>query len=390
MEPLEQWHVLSAYVRFHQWLGFQPYRLEDGTVSPFLAQTLLQFVGVAGNLALIVYRRRCILYHCQEIGSVVDFIKLLTVILADVVLYVELYRTVQNVCSCWSALYKVHRTLDAKGMLDHRLLKRTIRWYWICLVGTFLYLLGSEGYCYLRADEMQTKRFYLYFFGLHYVLHLKEQHLVYPAIMLNLYLRMTHAALEHHVELLQHSERLGSERYLEFLAGKINSLKLLHTDLFKATTELNDAIGNSYLIIYFKNYIQIISNSYWVVFWLLNNNPDHAGRIFSRLLIRLLLLGLVFHVNTQAMDTCDRFRYRLHTIGLEIQLRSKRLFVMIESFILQTGVESIRLTAGGCFELNYKPILTVVLTVAAYISIFIQQAVYDISRVDCFIDDADC
>uniref|UniRef100_A0A182QVL2 Gustatory receptor n=1 Tax=Anopheles farauti TaxID=69004 RepID=A0A182QVL2_9DIPT len=280
MEPLEQWYVLSAYVRFHQWLGFHPYRLEDGTVTPFLMHTLIQFVLVWSNLALIVYRRHCILYHCQEIGIVVDFIKLVTVILAHLVLYVELYRTLPNVCRCWSALYKVHRTLEAKGMLDHRQLKRAIRWYWTFLLGTFLYLISIEGYCYWRADDMQTKRFYLYFFGLHYILHLKEQQLIYPTIMLDLYLRMTHNTLDHHIELLQHSERLGSKRYVEFLACKINSLKLLHTDLFNATSELNEYIGNPFLIIYCKNYIQIISNSYWVVFWMLNDNPQHAASLY--------------------------------------------------------------------------------------------------------------
>uniref|UniRef100_A0A182SKL0 Gustatory receptor n=1 Tax=Anopheles maculatus TaxID=74869 RepID=A0A182SKL0_9DIPT len=277
MEALEQWSVLAGYVRFHQWLGFQPYRLDSGDVSPFFVHTLVQFCSVVLNLALIIYRRRCILYHCESIGMVVDVVKLLTILLASLITYVELARTVRNVCGCWKTLYRAHRTLQHKGMVDHRLLARTIRMYWLFVLVTFLYIVGNECHSYFYAKRKQTKRFYLYFFSLQYLLHVKLQQLIYPTIMLDLYLRMTRTALEHHIELLQCSERLGSARYLEFLARQINSLKLLHSDLFHASREMNEAFGWTYLIIYWKNYIHILSNSYWVVFWILNEEINHAA-----------------------------------------------------------------------------------------------------------------
>uniref|UniRef100_A0A182TP59 Gustatory receptor n=1 Tax=Anopheles melas TaxID=34690 RepID=A0A182TP59_9DIPT len=277
MEPLEQWYVLSGYVRFHQWLGFQPYRLASGRVSPFAALTLAQFLGALVNLALIIYRRRCILYHCEAIGMVVDFIKLLTIGLSILVMYVELFRTSDNICGCWRLLYKAHQTLQRYGMVDQRRLTRVMRLYWWFVLGSLLYFVANESYLYLCAEQMQTKRFYVYFFALQYILNIKLQQIIYPAILLDSYLRMTRAALEHHVGLLQCSERLGSMRYKEFLAGKLNALKALYSDLFQASVALNEAYGRTYLIIYCKNYIHILSNSYWVVFWLVNNKRHHAA-----------------------------------------------------------------------------------------------------------------
>uniref|UniRef100_A0A182JPJ2 Gustatory receptor n=1 Tax=Anopheles christyi TaxID=43041 RepID=A0A182JPJ2_9DIPT len=360
MEPLEQWFVLAGYVRFHQWLGFQPYRLNSGNVSRFAIHTLVQWFVVAANLSLIIYRRRCILYHCESIGMVVDFIKLLTIGLAILVIYVELFRTIDNVCVCWRTLYKVHQTLQSQGMVDNRQLIRTMRFYWYFVLGTLLYFVGNEWFTYHFAQEMQTKRYYAYFFGLQYLLHIKLQQLIYPVIMLDLYLRMTRTALEHHVELLQCSERLGCSSYMEFLAGKVNTLKALHSDLFQVSVELNEAFGWTYLLIYYKNYIYILSNAYWVVFWILKNQLNHASRIISRLVIRTILLTATFYVNTCAMNTSVHFKHRLHTINLRIQIKSRSLYSMI------------------------------VFTVGAYISIFVQQAVHQIDEMECTDHEIQC
>uniref|UniRef100_A0A182RA64 Gustatory receptor n=1 Tax=Anopheles funestus TaxID=62324 RepID=A0A182RA64_ANOFN len=390
METLEQWFVLSGYVRFHQWLGFQPYRLNSGDVSPFLAHTLVQFCAVVANLVLIIYQHRCILYHCEMIGTGVDAIKLLTILLASLVIYVELFRTVGNVCNCWKALYRAHRTLQSMGMVDHRKLAYTIRLYWLFVLVTFVYLIGNEFHSYISSVQMQTKRFYLYFFGLQYMLHLKLQECIYPTIILDIYFRMTYTALEHHVELLQCSEKLGNTRYLEFLARKINTLKLLYSDLFQASVELNEAFGWTYLLIYWKNYIHILSNSYWVVFWLLNDQVYHVTKIVNRLIVRTVFIAAMFYVNSRAKSASDRIRIRLHTIDLGIQTRSKPLFDMIESFIYQTNLETVQFTAGGCFTINFEPILTIAFTVGAYISIFIQQALIQIPEVQCSDHEAHC
>uniref|UniRef100_A0A182X333 Gustatory receptor n=1 Tax=Anopheles quadriannulatus TaxID=34691 RepID=A0A182X333_ANOQN len=383
MEPFEQWYVLSGYVQFHQWLGFQPYRLASGRVSPFAVLTLAQFLGVLVNLALIIYRRRCILYHCEAIGMVVDFIKLLTIGLSILVMYVELFRTSDNICGCWRLLYKAHQTLQRYGMVDQRRLTRVMRLYWWFVLGSLLYFVVNESYLYLCAEQMQTKRFYVYFFALQYILNIKLQQIIYPAILLDSYLRMTRAALEHHLELLQCSERLGSMRYKEFLAGKLNALKALYSDLFQASVALNEAYGRTYLIIYCKNYIHILSNSYWVVFWLLNNQQHHAARIISRLICRIILLGATFYINSCAMKSAQNLRHRLHTMDLGIQIKCQALFTRIESFLQQTQFESIQLTAGDFFDLNFSPILTIIFSVGAYISIFIQQAINQIDELKC-------
>uniref|UniRef100_A0A182WQI9 Gustatory receptor n=1 Tax=Anopheles minimus TaxID=112268 RepID=A0A182WQI9_9DIPT len=378
MESLEQWFVLSGYVRFYQWLGFQPYRLDSGDVSPFLAHTLVQFCGVVTNLSLIIYWRRCIIYHCDSIGTVVDVIKLLTILFANLIIYGELFRTVGNVCNCWKALHRAHRTLESQGIVDRRQLARTIRLYWLFVIGTLAYLVVNEFYLYFSVRLIQTKRYHVYFFGLQYLLHMKLQQVIYPTIMLDFYLQMTLTALDHHVELLECSDRLGSTRYLEFLARKINVLKRLHSDLFQASVELNEAFGWIYLSIYWKCYIHVLSNLYWVVFWILNDQLYHAARIVNPLLIRTLFIAVMFCFNSRIKNASDRIRHRLHTIDLRIQTRSKPLFTMIESFILQKNLEPIQLTAAGCFSLNFKPILTIVFTVGAYISIFIQQVLVQI------------
>uniref|UniRef100_A0A182M0U0 Gustatory receptor n=1 Tax=Anopheles culicifacies TaxID=139723 RepID=A0A182M0U0_9DIPT len=349
MEPLEQWFVLSGYVRFHQWLGFQPYRLDGG-----------HFCGVVANLSLIIYRRHCILYHCESIGMIVDVIKLLTILLANLIIYGELFRTVGNVCNLWKALYRAHRTLESQGMLDRRQLARTIRLYWLFVIGSFAYLVVNELYSYFSARLMQTKRFYMYFFGLQYLLHVKLQQLIYPTLMLEFYLQMTHTALDHHVELLQCSERLGSTRYLEFLAGKINILKRLHSELFQASVELNEAFGWTYLSIYWKCYIHVLSNSYWVVFWILKDQIYHAARIINPLLIRTLFIAVMFCVNSRVKNASDRIRHRLHRIDLGIQTTSKPLFTMI------------------------------FFTVGAYITIFIQQVLAQVPEVECSKFEAHC
>uniref|UniRef100_A0A182PLP3 Gustatory receptor n=1 Tax=Anopheles epiroticus TaxID=199890 RepID=A0A182PLP3_9DIPT len=376
MEPLEQWFVLSGYVRFHQWLGCQPYRLDNGSVSPFAVHTLVQFLAVAANLTLIIYRRRCILYHCEAIGMVVDFIKLLTVGLAISVTYVELFRNVNNVCSCWRMLYKAHRTLQRQGMVDRHSITRAIRLYWWFVVGTMVYFAGNEWYLYDCAQEKQTKRYYVYFFGLQYLLNIKLQQIIYPAIMLDLYLRMTRAALEHHVELLQCAEKLNSARYVEFLAGKINTLKLLHNDLYQASVEINEAYGRTYLVIYCKNYIHILSNSYWTVFWMLNKQPNHAARIVCRLISRTVLLAVTFYINTRAMNTATYLRHRLHSVGIGLQIKCRPLFAMVEAFQQQASMERIQLSAGYCFDLNFKPIFT--------------QAVNQLDEIDCSAYDTKC
>uniref|UniRef100_A0A182J3E8 Gustatory receptor n=1 Tax=Anopheles atroparvus TaxID=41427 RepID=A0A182J3E8_ANOAO len=276
MEIWQRWSVLSTYVRFYQWAGFLPYRLDDGKINPFLAAALVKCLLIATNVALIVHGRECILYHCEWLGRAVDVIKLLAIIMTEVVMTIELFRTISSVCDFWRLIYRAHAQLQSHGMVDHRRLNRSIRRYWISLVCILVYVLISEMYNYYVTNSIQTKMFAMYFYGLRVILLLKEQQLLYPAIMLNFYLHATSDLLEHHVRLLRYANILKSARYLKFLTGRIRTLKMLHSDLFLASVELNEACGWTYLIIYYKNFIKILSNSYWVVFWVVNGQSEHA------------------------------------------------------------------------------------------------------------------
>ncbi|KFB46670.1 AGAP009853-PA-like protein [Anopheles sinensis] len=370
----QRWTVLSTYVRFYQWAGFLPYRLENGKITPFLAVAFVKCVLVWINLGLIFHGRECILYHCEWLGKAVDVIKLLTIFMTEVVMATEMFRTISSVCAFWKMLYRAHEQLQNHGMVKQRPLKRLILRYWMAMIIFFVYIILSELYNYYATNSIQTKMFALYFFGLRALLHLKEQQLLYASIMLNFYLRAASDLLDHHVELLGYARMMKSLRYLEFLTRRIRNLKLLHSNLFQAGVELNRSFGWTYLILYCKNFIQILSNSYWVVFWVVNGQSDHALRIFSRLFIRFMLLFMIFHINNMVMMSGNHIQNQLNMIDLKMQIECRSLSVMLESFILQTRLEHIKLTAADCLVMNYKPILTIVITVCAYISLFIQQA----------------
>lgn len=276
MGELHRWPVLSLYIRVFQWIGYQPYCLDKVKIKPFLLSTVLHCSLVVTNLALVVYNNRRVLYNCETIGRVVDCIKLGTVILAYSIIYSELFRTSQMVSSFWKKIHRIHLVLETKQMVDHRALRLIARYYWIFIVGSLVQVAASDWIFYFTSKAVQTKLFILYLFWLQYLLILKECQLLYPSIILNFYLRSTQAWLEHHIELLVSSERLNNARYTQFLVGRLQSLKLIHGELYQATELLNQSFGLTKMALYCKNYLQILSNSYWVVFWTLNGQTQHA------------------------------------------------------------------------------------------------------------------
>ncbi|XP_035778453.1 uncharacterized protein LOC118459315 [Anopheles albimanus] len=374
MGELRRWPVLSLYVRVFQWIGFQPYCLDKVKIKPFLLSTVLHCSLVVTNLVLVIRNNRRILYNCESIGRVVDCIKLATIILVYFIIYIELFRTSQMVSAFWKKIYEVHRVLKTKQMVDHRALRLICRYYWIFIVASFVQIAASDGIYYFTSKAGQTKLFIKYFFWLQYLVSLKEYQLLYPSIILHFYLRSTNAWLQHHIQLFDSSERLNNARYTQFIVGRLQSLKLIHGELYRATELLNLSFGRTNMAIYCKNYLLILSNSYWVVFWIMNGQMQHAFKIGTQLLVRIMFLAALYYVDNKAMLESKIFVNYLHNIDLRLQLRERFNFVMIESFMRQTSLERIKITAVDCITMNYTPLLAIIFSTCTYIAIFIQKA----------------